>query len=104
MSNSRLFRALRDELLRRRSDYDGACRDFSWPRFSRFNWARDYFDVIAQGNEQPALRVVDDEGADQSDSFATVAQRSRQVAAFMAALGVTRGDRVLIMLPNCIAL
>ena len=104
MSNSRIFIALRDELLRRRSDYDGACRDFSWPRFSRFNWARDYFDVIAQGNEQPALRVVDDEGADQSDSFATVAQRSRQVAAFMAALGVTRGDRVLIMLPNCIAL
>jgi acetyl-CoA synthetase len=104
MSNSRVFIALRDELLRRRSDYDGACRDFSWPQFTRFNWVRDYFDVIAEGNEQPALRVVDDEGADQMASFATLAQRSRQVASFMAALGVTRGDRVLIMLPNCVAL
>jgi acetyl-CoA synthetase len=104
MSNSRIFIALRDELLSRRSDYDGACRHFSWPRFTRFNWARDYFDVIAQGNEQPALRVVDDDGADQMASFATLAQRSRQVASFMAGLGVTRGDRVLIMLPNCVAL
>jgi acetyl-CoA synthetase len=104
MNNSRRFIALRDQLLQLRTDQAAALREFRWPEFERFNWARDYFDVIAAGNEATALRLVDDAGTDQSLSFAALARRSQQLAAFLAAQGVAPGDRVLLMLPNCIAL
>ena len=104
MNNSRRFIALRDQLLQLRTDQAAALREFRWPEFERFNWARDYFDVIAAGNEATALRLVDDVGTDQSLSFAALARRSQQLAAFLAAQGVAPGDRVLLMLPNCIAL
>ena len=104
MTNSDRFIALRDELLRARADWAGACAAFRWPVFEQFNWVRDYFDVIAAGNEAIALRVVDDAGADQSVSFAAMSARAAQVAAFLAGQGVGRGDRLLLMLPNCVAL
>ena len=37
-----------------------AYREFQWPAFDEFNWVLDYFEVIACGNDRPALRVVDD--------------------------------------------
>jgi acetyl-CoA synthetase len=104
MSISRRFIALRDRLLQWREDWAGARDGFRWPAFEEFNWARDYFDVIAAGNAATALRVVDDAGADQSLSFSAMAHRSAQVAAFLAAHGLERGDRVLLMLPNCVPL
>jgi acetyl-CoA synthetase len=64
----------------------------------------DYFEVIAAGNDATALRMVDDVGADRSISFATMAARAAQVAGFLAAQGVERGDRLLVMLPNCLEL
>ena len=104
MSNSERFIALRDQLLRAPADWAGAHAEFRWPQFREFNWAGDYFDVIAAGNDAPALRVVDDAGSDHSVSFATMSARAAQVAAFLAAHGVKRGDRLLLMLPNCTAL
>ena len=104
MSNSNRFIALRDHLLRQREDLPLAQRDFRWPSFDEFNWASDYFDVIAADNPATALRLVDDAGTDQAVSFADMARRSGQVAAFLASHGLRRGDRLLLMLPNCIAL
>jgi acetyl-CoA synthetase len=104
MNNSQRFIALRDQLLSWREDLALACAKFRWPAFERFNWVRDYFDVMAQGNQAPALRVLDDAGADQTLSFAQLARRSAQVAAFFAAHGLERGDRLLIMLPNSVPL
>jgi acetyl-CoA synthetase len=95
---------LRDQLLRLREDWAGARREFRWPVFEDFNWARDYFDVIAAGNDALALRVVDDAGGEQSLSFAALARRSAQVASFFTSLGLTQGDRLLVMLPNCVPL
>jgi acetyl-CoA synthetase len=95
---------LRDRLLSLREDLGGARREFRWPRFEEFNWAADYFDVIAADNANTALRVVDDRGADQSLSFAALARRSSQVASFLRRHGVGRGDRVLIMLGNVVPL
>ena len=57
------FRALRDLLLDQREDYAAAYRDFRWPVLDEFNWALDWFDVIAAGNDRPALRVVEADGA-----------------------------------------
>jgi acetyl-CoA synthetase len=104
MSATRAFLEARDQLLRCREDLGAALRGFRWPAFAQFNWARDYFDVIAAGNDAPALRVVDDAGGDETLSFAALARRSAQVAAFLSGAGVQQGDRILLMLPNCTAL
>ena len=52
------FLGARDLLLAHRSDYAAAARDFRWPQLDRFNWALDYFDSMAQGNDAPALWIV----------------------------------------------
>ena len=104
MGVTQAFLEARDHLLRCREDPVEALRGFRWPAFGEFNWARDYFDVIAAGNDAAALRVVDDTGADETLSFAQLARRSAQVAAFLRGAGVQQGDRILIMLPNCTAL
>ncbi|MBS0380380.1 MAG: AMP-binding protein [Proteobacteria bacterium] len=103
MDSARRFAAARDQLLSCRGDY-AATAGFRWPELSHFNWARDWFDQLAQGPDRAALRVVDDAGGDQSLTFAELAARSRQVAAWLQGLGLARGDRVLIMLPNCVPL
>ena len=104
MQASAQFLEARDQLLRARDDWPRARREFRWPAFTHFNWARDYFDIVATTNHAPALRVVDDAGDDQTHSFAQLEQRSRQVAAFLAATGIETGDRILLMLPNAVPL
>jgi acetyl-CoA synthetase len=98
------FLAARDFLLRHREDYATAWRDFRWPELGAFNWALDYFDAMARGNEQPALWIVDEDGREDKVSFARMARRSAQVANWLRGLGVARGDRVLLLLPNEVAL
>jgi acetyl-CoA synthetase len=98
------FIELRDRLLREGISHAQAHQCFHWPAIAHFNWARDYFDRIAVGNDRPALRVVDSTGGDVALSFAELARRSNQVANFLASRGVGRGDRVLIMLGNVAAL
>ena len=39
-------------------------RDFQWPALDRFNWALDYFDVIAKANTRPALHIVAESGSE----------------------------------------
>ena len=104
MDGGKAFIELRDRLLREGLSHEQALQSFHWPALPHFNWALDYFDRIAAGNERPALRVVDDGGGDQAMSFAALARRSNQVANFLAARGVGPGDRVLIMLGNVVAL
>ncbi len=95
------FRAARDLLIRRRDDYDAARREFTWPVLDSFNWALDWFDVIAAEHpDRVALRIVDDSGADVRMSYREMSDRSGQVAGWLRGLGVRRGDRVLLMLGN----
>ena len=101
-SGAAAFLAARDFLLVHRTEYDAARKEFSWPQLDRFNWALDYFDAMATGNERPALRIVRDGGADRSYSFAELARRSNQVANALRALGARRGDHLLLMLPNVV--
>src|ERR1700758_4155316 len=103
-NNAAPFVAARDFLLRHREDYATAYRDFAWPKLDRFNWALDYFDVMARGNTQPALWLVDDGAAEIKLSFAQLSERSNRVANAFRRLGVTRGDRILLMLGNVVPL
>jgi acetyl-CoA synthetase len=94
------FVAARDFLLAYRDDYERAYRDFEWPRLGAFNWALDYFDRIAQGNEAPALWLVQEDGSEEVCSFAQMAARSASAANWLRAQGVRRGDRILLMMGN----
>ncbi len=98
------FRTARDFLIAHREDYAEAYAQFSWPELDEFNWALDWFDVIAAGNDRPALWIVEEDGAEGKFSFAEMSHRSNQVANWLRAQGVGRGDRVLLMLGNQVEL
>ena len=94
------FRAARDLLLRNREDYDAAIREFAWPELDEFNWALDWFDVVAAEHPgQEALRVVNEDGTT-SLTYGELADRSSRVANWLRSLGARRGDRLLLMLGN----
>jgi acetyl-CoA synthetase len=95
------FKAARDFLLAHRTDHATACRDFRWPEPTHFNWALDWFDAeLARGDDagRVALTIVGDGAA--SLSFAALSERSSRLANALRAVGVRRGDRVLLMLGN----
>lgn len=98
MSPGSEFLDARNFLLAYRSDYEVARRDFSWPRVERFNWALDYFDVMAANNAELALLIVEEDGSECKRTFAELAFRSNQIANFLRALGVRRSDHTLVML------
>ncbi len=98
------FRAARDFLLAHRNDYPAAYAGFEWPELGGFNWALDWFDVIADGNEAPALWIVEEDGTERRLTFAEMSRRSNQVANWLRGLGVARGDRLLLMLGNQVEL
>jgi len=102
------FKAARDHLLRHRGDLAGA-RSFPRPEPEFFNWALDWFDREAAGNDAVGLRVVDlaADGsllAETALTFAELSERSDRTAAWLRDRGVARGDRVLLLLGNRVAL
>ena len=102
MSQTEIFRRHRDLLLRHREDYQAATRAFHWPVLDRFNWALDWFDIIADGNDRIALHFVEESGAEAKLSYAELAERSNRVALYFRRNGVKSGDRIMMMLPNCV--
>ena len=102
MSSTESFRRARDFLVKHREDYDTAYREFRWPVLDRFNWALDWFDIIADENPRTALHIVEEYGADLRLSYAELADRSNRVATYLRRHKVERGDRILMMLPNCV--
>jgi acetyl-CoA synthetase len=104
MATNADFRRARDFLLARRDDYESAYRDFRWPHLDEFNWALDWFDPLARGNDAPALWIVEESGEQRKLSFAEMAASSARVANWLRAQGVRRGDRILLMLGNEVAL
>ncbi|MEU6512208.1 AMP-binding protein [Streptomyces sp. NPDC046942] len=95
-----VFRNARDFLLEHREDYATAYAGFTWPRPAHFNWALDWFDAIAAGNDRTALHIVEEDGGETKLSFAELAERSNRVANHLRARGVGAEDRVLVMLGN----
>src|SRR5260370_12943174 len=103
-SNAERYRAARDHFFAKAND-DGLASTSEWPRLvGAFNWATDWFDVIARGNDRTALRIVEEDGSEQSVSFAAMAERSDRVATWLEQLWVGKGDRVVLMLGNQIEL
>lgn len=107
-TNTEQYRAARDRLLTSIGDYSQAVDSFRWPRLTgAFNWATDWFDVIARSPEragQAALWITEEGGDEQRYTFAEMADRSDRVATWLQALGVGKGDRVIVMLGNQVEL
>jgi acetyl-CoA synthetase len=100
-SSTDTFRAARDLLFSHRDDYAAAAREFSWPVLDEFNWALDWFDVIAAEHpDRTALRIVADGDAATRLSYGELATRSNRAANWLSELGARRGDRLLLMLGN----
>src|ERR1700681_977732 len=103
------FQDARAFLLRHRIDYDTAVAGFRWPDPVPFNWALDWFDAelardpISQG--RAALWIVD-AGSNRETklSFEALSRRSNQMANFLRAQGLKRGDHLLLLLGNVVPL
>jgi len=99
------FKQARKFLLANRTDYATAYRDFRWPIMEKFNFALDWFDgELASGPlaNNLALQIVGDGAA--ALTFRELSERSNRVANGMRALGIVRGDRILLMLGNVVPL
>jgi acetyl-CoA synthetase len=103
------FQDARAFLLKHRTDYQTAVADFRWPDPVPFNWALDWFDAELardpQSKDRPALWIVD-AGSNRETklSFETLSRRSSQMANFLRAQGLKRGDHLLLLLGNVVPL
>ncbi|MCA1497983.1 AMP-binding protein [Bradyrhizobium sp. NBAIM14] len=103
------FQEARAFLLQHRTDYEAAVKGFRWPDPVPFNWALDWFDAELAANadskDRPALWIVDAAQDKQTKlSFAALSRRSNQVANFLRAQGLRRGDHLLLLLGNVVPL
>ncbi|HQT89057.1 MAG TPA: AMP-binding protein [Acidiphilium sp.] len=99
------FTEARALLLSLRTDYQAAMSQFRWPDPENFNWALDWFDGVlatdAAHRDHPALWIVDaPSGVEQKISFAVMSARSNQAANFLLSQGITKGDRIILLLGN----
>src|SRR3978361_318484 len=103
------FKEARAFLLKHRTDYDKAVAEFRWPDPVPFNWALDWFDAElardADSKSRTALWIIDAGSSRETKlSFEALSRRSNQVANFLRAKGLKRGDHLLLLLGNVIPL
>jgi len=99
------FRGARDHLLQLRDAHARAAAEFEWPDVgANFNWAVDWFDVVAAGNDRTALWIVEEDGRELKVTFSEMSARSDQVATWLMSRGVGHGDHVMLMLGNQVEL
>ncbi|MEW6768320.1 MAG: AMP-binding protein [Pseudomonadota bacterium] len=103
------FKDARAFLLKHRTDYDTAVKDFRWPDAVAFNWALDWFDAElaknADSKNRAALWIVDAAtNAETKITFAEMSRRSNRTANFLRDLGLKRGDHLLLLLGNVVPL
>jgi acetyl-CoA synthetase len=99
------FKAARDFLFANRTNYHAAHAGFQWPQLDHFNYALDWFDAeLAHGEnaDRLALKIVGD-GAGTA-TFGELSASSNRIANGLRALGLKRGERILLMLGNVVPL
>ncbi len=102
--STQAFKAARDFLFAHANDYTTAHRDFRWPELEHFNYALDWFDAELARNQTNDLALnITGEGA-ATRTFGELSEASNRVANGLRALGVKRGERVLLMLGNVVPL
>ncbi len=91
------FLEARDFLLNVKS-YKEAYEKFKWPEIKEFNWALDYFDKMAEGNDDLALIWVNEDCDERKITFNEMSKQSNRVANFLKDLGLKKGDRVFLIM------
>jgi acetyl-CoA synthetase len=105
MTPTEALRAARDQLIGLQGEHERAVGEFDWPDVGeRFNWAHDWFDAFARGNDRPGLVIAEEDGASATYSFDDLVTASDQVAHWLSARGVGTGDSVVLMLGNQVEL
>lgn len=105
MSNTANYRTARDLLLSLRERHADALERFTWPAMDgSFNWAVDWFDEVARGQDRPALVLAEEDGSVLRVSYDEMRRRSNRVADWLRGQGVRKGDRVMLMLGNQVEL
>lgn len=98
-------RAARDFLLHHPHDYATAFSEFRWPHPETFNFALEWFDVVAGEHPERAAVTIAEPGAEPASwTYGELAGRSDQVASWLRGLGVGPGDLMIVMLNNTIDL
>jgi acetyl-CoA synthetase len=89
-------------MLERASSYDALYRDFRWTIPERFNIGVAVADRwAAQDANRTALLEYRQNGAPQKLTYGELALRSNALANALRRRGVSRGDRVALLLPQC---
>ena len=99
-------RSARDFLLAHTYEPDLVRAEFAWPQLDEFNFALEWFDVVAgEHPDRPAVKIVDEHLNEGQWTYGELAARSDQVASWLRDdLGMQRGDRAIVMLNNTIEL
>ncbi len=98
-------RRVRDFLLAHGQDYAGAVAGFEWPEVEEFNFATEWFDVVAgEHPDRAAVTIVSADLSTQSWTYGQLARRSNHVARWLRGQGLGEGDHVIVMLNNTIEL
>jgi acetyl-CoA synthetase len=104
MNPTESFEKARAALLKHREDLEAARAEFHWPALGEFNWAWDWFDVLAKRNDKTALTIVSETRGTRSAKYSELADRSLRLAKYFTDNGVQKGDRILVMLTNVMPL
>ena len=76
------LRGARDQLLALHGQHTRARAEFRWPDVgARFNWAHDWFDTYARGNDRPGLVIVEEDGSAAAHTFDDLVHRARLAVA-----------------------
>ncbi len=84
------------DLTRYREVHDG----FRWETPDSFNFGADVVDRIAREQDGPALIWQNRAGASQAYRYSDMSRLTNRFASVLAGLGVSKGDRVVVMLPR----
>lgn len=96
-------RAARDFLLENTYDYEAIISGFRWPQLEEFNFALEWFDVVAgEHPDRVAVTIVDAALNAEHHTYGELATRSDQVANWLTSIGTKRGDHMIVMLNNTI--
>lgn len=82
------------------SDYEAECRSFHLDVPEYFNFAADVIDKLAQHPDKEAMLWIGLNGEERHLTFAHFSDASKRAANAFSALGISKGDPVLVMLPR----
>ena len=81
-------------------DYEQACREFRWEVPEHYNFAFDVVDHWGEDAQKLAMLWVNERGEEKRLTFRDFTVRSNQVGNALRAMGIRKGDRILIMSPR----